>query len=50
MPSYKIETIEAFKKLYSEKKEVIDYLEKFGSKFERAQAMVIKEAAGMTDA
>jgi len=46
MPTYKIETVEAFKKLYSERKDTIDYLEKIGNKFERAQAMVIKEAAG----
>lgn len=50
MLMYKPETIKIFKKLYSEKKDTVDYLEKFGNEFEKAQALVIKEAAGMTDA
>lgn len=49
MPTYKVETVVAFKKLYFERKDTIDYLEKFGNKFEKAQAMLIKEVAGMRD-
>jgi hypothetical protein len=39
------ETVSTFKELYAEKKDTIDYLEKFGSKREKAQAMVIKSVA-----
>lgn len=45
MPQYKPETIATFRKIYSERKETIDYLEKFGNKFEKAQAMLIKNVA-----
>lgn len=47
MRTYKPETIEVFKKIYSERKDTIDYLEKFGNRFEKAQAMLIKEVLGM---
>lgn len=36
------ETVDRLKKLYDEKKDIIDYLEKFGNDFEKAQAVVIK--------
>lgn len=48
MPTCKTETIESFKKLYSERKETVDYLEKFGNKFEKAQAALIKKIAEMS--
>lgn len=49
VPQYKPETIEAFKKLYSDKKDTIEYLEKFGNRFEKAQALLIKEIAAMSN-
>ncbi|WP_156157262.1 hypothetical protein [Methanosarcina siciliae] len=39
------ETIETFKQIYSEKKEIIDYMEKFGNNFEKMEAVIIKKAA-----
>lgn len=39
------ETIERLKKLYDEKKDIVDYMEKFGNDFEKAQANVIKSVA-----
>lgn len=45
MSQYKPETIVTFKKMYSERKETIDYLEKFGNLYEKAQAMLIKSVA-----
>lgn len=50
MIAYKAETVEAFKKIYSERKDTIDYLEKFGNRFEKAQAMLIKEVLGIKTA
>lgn len=49
MLQYKNETVETFKKLYTERKDTIEYLEKFGNRFEKAQAMLIKEIAGISD-
>ena len=45
MQTYKIETVEAFKILYSERKNTVDYLEKFGDKFDKNLAMLIKQIA-----
>lgn len=45
MQMYKPETVEKFKELYFERKDTIDYLEKFGNKFEKAQAVLIKQVA-----
>jgi len=39
------ETVEKFKVLYSEKKEIIDYMEKFGDDFQKIEAMIIKQIA-----
>lgn len=39
------ETIDRFKKLYSEKKDTIEWMEQFGNEFEKAQAKVIKQVA-----
>ncbi|MCO5383195.1 MAG: hypothetical protein NHB15_14895 [Methanosarcina barkeri] len=39
------ETVEKFKKLYSEKQEVIEYMLKFGNDFEKAEATIIKQVA-----
>lgn len=50
MTVYKPETVEIFKKIYSERKETVDYLEQFGNKFEKAQAMLIKEVLGINTA
>lgn len=47
MNQYKPQTIEAFKELYSERRDIIEYLEKFGNRFEKAQALLIKEIAAM---
>lgn len=49
VPQYTPETVEAFKKLYSDKKDTIEYLEKFGNRFEKAQALLIKEIAAMSN-
>jgi len=38
----KPETVEGLKKLYTEQKDVVEYMAKFGNAFERAQARVIK--------
>ena len=38
----KPETITTFKKLYAETKDTLDYLEHFGSKREKAQAIIIR--------
>jgi hypothetical protein len=46
---YKPETIKAIKKLYSERKDTLEYLEKFGNRFEKAQALLIKEIAAMSN-
>lgn len=40
-----ISTIETFKRLYSEKQDVIDYMARFGNGFEQAEARIIKEIA-----
>lgn len=45
MLQYRPETIIIFKKMYNEKKETIDYLEKFGNLYDKAQAMLIKSVA-----
>ena len=50
MTVYKPETVEIFKKIYSERKDTVDYLEKFGNKFEKAQSILIKEVIGMRTA
>lgn len=39
------ETIETFKKLYSEKRDTVDYMEKFGNDFEKIEARIIKKVA-----
>jgi hypothetical protein len=41
----KPEAVATFKALYAETKETLDYLEKFGSKREKAQAILIKSVA-----
>jgi hypothetical protein len=38
---FKPETIETFRKIYSEKKEFLEYLSKFGNGFEKAAADVV---------
>lgn len=38
-------TVEKFKKLYSEKQEVIEYMLKFGNSFEKVEAKIIKDVA-----
>lgn len=50
MLPFKPETIETFKKIYSERKETVDFLEKYGNRFEKAQAMLIKEVLGVRNA
>ena len=40
-----VETVSRFKTLYSEKKDIIDYMEQFGNEFERVEAMIIKKVA-----
>lgn len=39
------ETVARFKALYSEKKDVIDYMERFGNEFEQTEAKIIKKVA-----
>ncbi|MGA9187433.1 MAG: hypothetical protein WB014_02450 [Methanosarcina sp.] len=39
------ETVAKLKTLYSEKRDVIEYMEKFGNDFEKAEAKIIKEIA-----
>lgn len=39
------ETKEKLKKLYCEKKDIIDYMEKFGNDFEKIEAKIIKSVA-----
>lgn len=41
----KMETVQKFKQLYSEKQEIIDHLEKFGTEWEQIEAKVIKQVA-----
>lgn len=45
--SFKPETIAAFKNLYDERKELIEYLEKFGNGFEKAEARLVKEIVSL---
>mgnify|MGYP000952633102 CR=1 FL=1 len=39
------ETVQKFKQLYSEKKEIIEYLERFGNQWEQTEAKIIKQVA-----
>ncbi|WP_156161281.1 hypothetical protein [Methanosarcina sp. 1.H.A.2.2] len=39
------ETVNKMKKIYTEKKEVLEYVRKFGNSFEKAAASVIIEVA-----
>jgi hypothetical protein len=39
------ETVERFKNLYLNKKETIDYMERFGNDYEKLQARIIKNVA-----
>lgn len=39
------ETVKKFKDIYSTKKETVDYMEQFGSEFEKMQAKIIKQVA-----
>ena len=43
---FKPETVEAFKKICSEKKEFLEYLSKFGNDFEKAAAGVVLKIGG----
>lgn len=45
MPTYKPETVAAFKRIYAERKSTIEYMIKFGNKIEKAQAMLIRNVA-----
>ena len=38
-------TVEKFKRIYSEKNEVIEWMLKHGSEFEKVEAKIIKEVA-----
>ena len=49
MSVYKPETVAAFKEMYVERKSTIEYMIKFGSTYDKALAMLIKNAAnGLT--
>lgn len=41
----KSETVQKFKQLYSEKKDVVEWMLDFGNEFEKIQAKIIKEVA-----
>jgi hypothetical protein len=41
----KSETVQKFKKLYSEKKDVVEWMLSFGNDFEKVQAKIIKDVA-----
>ncbi|WP_187151922.1 hypothetical protein [Methanosarcina siciliae] len=41
---FKPETIEAFKRICSEKRELLEHLSKFGSDFEKAAAGIVLKA------
>ena len=43
---FKPETVKTFKKIYSEKREFLEYLSKFGSDFEKAAADVVLKIGG----
>lgn len=45
MPTYKPETVIAFKRMYAERKSTVEYMIEFGSTYDKALAMVIKEVA-----
>lgn len=42
-------TVEALKKAYSDKKEIVDHMAKRGNVYERAIAVVILQAAEVTE-
>lgn len=39
------ETVETFKRLYSEKQEIIEYMAQYGNDFEKIEAKIIKDVA-----
>lgn len=40
-----VETVAKFKALYAEKRDVVDWMEKFGNDFEKAEAKIVKKIA-----
>ena len=45
MLTYKPETVTALKNMYAERKSTVEYLIKFGSTYDKALAMLIKDVA-----
>jgi hypothetical protein len=45
MSTYKPETVIAFKQMYAERKSTVEYLIKFGSTYDKALSMLIKDVA-----
>ena len=43
---FKPETVTTFRKMYSEKKEFLEYLSKFGNDFEKAAATLVLKVGG----
>lgn len=43
---FKPSTIEAFKKIYTDKRETLEYMSKYGTTFEKAMANMILSAGG----
>lgn len=39
------ETVETFKRLYTEKRDVIEYMVRYGNDFEKVEAKIIKDVA-----
>ena len=45
MPTYKPETVSAFKQMYAERKSTVEYMIKSGSTHDKALGKLIKEVA-----
>lgn len=46
---FKPETVTAFKKMYSEKKDFLEYTSKFGNDFEKAAATLVLIVGGQVE-